>query len=73
MDFTSQIEGLHDRVHMWTGGDMGQIVYAAFDPIFWAHHCMIDPLWRIWQLRHPGALPPARLLDCSTRHCRLSG
>lgn len=52
---------------------MGQIVYAAFDPIFWAHHCMIDPLWRIWQLRHPGALPPARLLDCSTRHCRLSG
>lgn len=63
LDFTSQIEGLHDRVHMWTGGDMGQIIYAAFDPIFWAHHCMIDRLWRIWQLRHPGASPPARLLD----------
>lgn len=63
LDFTSQMEQLHDRVHMWTGGDMGQILYAAYDPIFWAHHCMIDRLWRIWQLRHPGAFPPARLLD----------
>jgi tyrosinase len=61
--FSSEVEGLHDRVHMWVGGHMGQIPYAAFDPIFWAHHCMIDRLWRVWQLRHPGARPPAAILD----------
>ena len=61
--FSEQIEALHDRVHMWVGGHMGQIPYAAFDPLFWAHHCMIDRLWRIWQLRHTGARPPAAVLD----------
>ncbi len=63
VDFSAQVESLHDRVHVWVGGHMGQIAYAAFDPIFWAHHCMIDRLWRLWQLRHPGALPPAAILD----------
>jgi tyrosinase len=24
---------------------------------------MIDRVWRLWQLRHPGARPPAALLD----------
>jgi tyrosinase len=24
---------------------------------------MIDRLWRLWQLRHPGSLPPASILD----------
>ena len=36
------------------------IATAAYDPIFWAHHCMIDRLWYLWQLRHPGAGVPAR-------------
>jgi tyrosinase len=62
-DFTAQVEGLHNNVHVWTGGHMGQIAYAAFDPIFWAHHCMMDRLWRLWQLRHPGSDPPATILD----------
>lgn len=31
---------------------MGTIATAAFDPIFWTHHCMIDRLWYLWQLRH---------------------
>jgi tyrosinase len=63
VDFNAQLEQLHNRVHVWVGGHMGQVAYAAFDPIFWAHHCMIDRLWRIWQLRYPGALPPAGILD----------
>jgi tyrosinase len=63
VDFTTQLEGLHNNVHVWVGGHMGQIAYAAFDPVFWAHHCMIDRLWRIWQLKHPGSLPPASILD----------
>jgi tyrosinase len=66
LDFTAQVEDLHNRVHVWTGGaegHMSQIAFAAFDPIFWAHHTMIDRIWRLWQLRHPGALPPASLLS----------
>ena len=63
LDFSDGLEELHNRVHGWTGGHMGMIAFAAFDPIFWAHHTMVDRLWRIWQLRHPGAGPPASLLD----------
>jgi len=49
-------------VHVWVGGHMGDIPFAAFDPIFWAHHAMIDRVWRMWQLRHPSAGVPHRLL-----------
>lgn len=63
LDFSSALEGLHGNVHVWTGGHMREVPFAAYDPIFWAHHTMIDRLWRVWQLRHPGALPPAQLLD----------
>lgn len=65
LDFSAQAEDLHNRVHVWTGGQeghMSQIAFAAFDPVFWAHHAMIDRIWRLWQLRHPHAGPPAALL-----------
>ncbi|MGA2012479.1 MAG: tyrosinase family protein [Solirubrobacteraceae bacterium] len=64
-DFTHQLEQLHNNVHVWVGGrngHMGDIPFAAFDPIFWAHHAMIDRVWRMWQLRHPQASMPASLL-----------
>jgi tyrosinase len=61
--FQTQLESIHDGVHVWTGGTMGEIPVAAYDPLFWAHHCMIDRLWYLWQLRHPGAGVPAQLLD----------
>jgi tyrosinase len=63
LDFSAQLEELHGRVHVWVGGSMRDIRFAAFDPIFWAHHTMIDRLWRVWQLRHPNASPPASILD----------
>jgi tyrosinase len=66
--FQTQLEEIHGAVHMWVGGTMHLIETAAYDPIFWAHHCMIDRLWYLWQLKHPGivfrssyleqALPP---------------
>jgi len=49
VDFSDALEDLHDRVHGWTGGTMGDVAYAAFDPVFWAHHCMIDRVWWLWQ------------------------
>jgi tyrosinase len=53
-DFTTQLEDLHNQVHMWVGGTMSEIPVAAFDPVFWAHHTMIDRVWALWQLAHPG-------------------
>lgn len=66
LDFTAQLENFHNNVHVWTGGAGGDMYYihlAAFDPIFWAHHTMVDRVWRLWQQRHSGATPPADILD----------
>jgi tyrosinase len=61
-DFSTRIQDVHDFIHGWVGGtdptnpnvggDMGNIGTAAFDPIFWAHHTMIDRIWYQWQLKH---------------------
>ena len=44
---------------------MGQIPWAAYDPLFFSHHSMVDRLWRVWQVAHPGALPAPQDLDTS--------
>ncbi|MGH7030498.1 MAG: tyrosinase family protein [Stellaceae bacterium] len=54
-DFTTQLEDQHNLVHGWVGGAMSIVPIAAFDPIFFAHHTMIDRLWYLWQLRNPNA------------------
>jgi tyrosinase len=63
LTFQTQLESIHDGIHVWVGGSMESIATAAYDPVFWAHHGMVDRLWYLWQLRHPGAGLPARLLD----------
>jgi tyrosinase len=62
LDFQGQLEQIHNAVHVWVGGTMGEIPWAAYDPVFFAHHTMIDRLWRLWQLRHPNPHLPADLL-----------
>jgi tyrosinase len=61
--FQTELEDAHGGVHIWVGGTMGNIAVAAYDPIFWAHHCMIDRCWYLWQLRHHRGGPPENLLD----------
>lgn len=57
-DFSIQLEvQLHNRVHGWVGGTMGEIATAAYDPLFWAHHTMVDRLWSLWQTRHSSRGP----------------
>ncbi len=63
LDFQGQLENIHSGVHVWVGGTMGGISTSAYDPIFWAHHAMIDRIWRLWQLKHPGSGPPPSLLN----------
>jgi tyrosinase len=61
-DFSNQVQNQHDRVHGWCGGDMGIVAQSAFDPIFWSHHCMIDRLWYLWQVKHGvNNIPPSYL------------
>ena len=56
LDFTTYLEQqIHNPVHNWVGGTMAMIPLAAYDPIFWAHHTMIDRIWSLWQQTHPGA------------------
>jgi tyrosinase len=62
IDFQTQLEDIHNGVHVWVGGTMSDIATAAYDPVFWAHHTMIDRVWRLWQLSHPQGGPPATLL-----------
>ncbi|KAJ4258014.1 hypothetical protein NW762_008151 [Fusarium torreyae] len=59
-------ENIHDNLHGWCGGDrtdpdasnyallghMSHVPLAAFDPIFWLHHCNVDRLIAIWQILH---------------------
>ncbi|MBW4623315.1 MAG: tyrosinase family protein [Cyanosarcina radialis HA8281-LM2] len=68
--------GIHGRVHIWTGGsgidpttgarvsgDMAQVDFAAYDPIFFSHHCMCDRIWYLWQLQHGITNIPTELLN----------
>jgi tyrosinase len=62
-DFSTVLEGIHNGVHAWVGGAMSAVPIAAYDPVFWAHHSMIDRLWYLWQISPRGVNPPAGLLD----------
>ncbi|KAI1474550.1 Di-copper centre-containing protein [Daldinia eschscholtzii] len=59
-------ENIHDLMHVMCGGDgvrtdreniyyaghMSHVPVAAFDPIFWFHHCNVDRMIAIWQMLH---------------------
>lgn len=64
-EFEQRCWRLHDNIHVWVGGTMEDQNWAAYDPIFWAHHAMVDRLWRIWQHNNPSALPDQSVLDSS--------
>lgn len=58
--------GPHGQVHVLVGGDMASIRTAAFDPIFWLHHCNIDRIWWMWQRRYGNTTVPAAQLSFVT-------
>ncbi|WP_406509839.1 tyrosinase family protein [Streptomyces sp. NBC_00212] len=72
--FRNHLEGwrgvnLHNRVHVWVGGQMGTGA-SPNDPVFWMHHAFVDKLWSQWQALHPGSpyLPTAGTRDVVDLH-----
>lgn len=69
--FNDAIEQPHDELHGYIGRHMGAVPTAAFDPIFWLHHCNVDRQWAKWQLLNPQAnvhpSPNANPADISNR------
>ncbi|MFI6052012.1 tyrosinase family protein [Streptomyces violascens] len=72
--FRNHLEGwrgvnLHNRVHVWVGGQMGTGA-SPNDPVFWMHHAFVDKLWSQWQAMHPGSpyLPTAGTRDVVDLH-----
>lgn len=47
---------LHNRVHAWVGGSMGD-ASSSNDPLFFLHHCYLDYLWEQWRQQHPLSKP----------------
>lgn len=41
----SNVEELHNDVHVFVGEQMSRIESASYDPIFWSHHAFMDCLW----------------------------
>lgn len=39
---------LHNRVHVWIGGNM-ILMTSPDDPVFFLHHCFVDKVWADWQ------------------------
>ena len=57
--------GRHQRPQHYS--IMQDIQWAAYDPLFFAHHVMIDRAWRLWQHQNPGAVPDANQLSVGLR------
>ncbi|KAM4055861.1 tyrosinase [Hirsutella rhossiliensis] len=51
----TSVEQAHNLVHnsAGCGQTMGDLAYAAYDPLFWLHHTNVDRLYALWQAAHP--------------------
>ncbi|MEL7297533.1 MAG: tyrosinase family protein [Pseudomonadota bacterium] len=59
-EFSSQLEGTpHNMVHSTIGRDM-VLGSAPIDPIFWAHHSMVDYCWAKWNIELENSSPGDR-------------
>jgi len=47
--------GLHNRVHVWVGGDMLPSS-SPNDPVFYLNHCNVDRIWAAWSPRSGGSV-----------------
>jgi tyrosinase len=50
---------MHNRVHVWIGGDMG-IASSPNDPAFYLNHCNVDRIWESWQVSQGRVYEPSQ-------------
>ena len=48
---------LHNRVHVWVGGDMLPGT-SPNDPVFFLNHCNVDRIWESWMIHHDRTYEP---------------
>jgi tyrosinase len=46
-------KSLHNKLHIFVGGTMGNVPIATADPIFWFHHAFVDSLYERWLRKSP--------------------
>ncbi|KAJ7620093.1 tyrosinase [Roridomyces roridus] len=53
---SNSLEAIHDGIHVDVGGNgqMSDPSVAAFDPIFFLHHCNVDRMLSLWSALNPG-------------------
>ncbi|XP_073466349.1 tyrosinase-like [Aquarana catesbeiana] len=51
-DGVTRQNGMHNMVHTYLGGTMGEVPISSNDPIFVLHHCFIDKIFEAWILRN---------------------
>ncbi|CAA7270513.1 unnamed protein product [Cyclocybe aegerita] len=53
---SNSLEAIHDGIHVDIGGrgQMADPSVAAFDPIFFLHHCNVDRMLSLWSALNPG-------------------
>lgn len=63
--FRNRLEGwrpspgprMHNRVHVWVGGDMSPAT-SPNDPVFYLNHCNVDRIWEAWMTRRGRVYAP---------------
>jgi tyrosinase len=77
--FRNRLEGwappaapaLHNRVHVWVGGDMLPSS-SPNDPVFYMNHCNVDRIWEAWLSRNGRSYVPAQSAPASLRGHRIN-
>jgi len=76
--FRNQLEGwkpdppgLHNRVHVWVGGDMGP-ASSPNDPVFFLNHCNVDRIWEAWMQKHGRTYVPDQTAPASLKGHRIN-
>lgn len=77
--FRNRLEGwappappaLHNRVHVWVGGDMLPSS-SPNDPIFFMNHCNVDRIWEAWMTQHGRTYLPPQTAPSSLKGHRIN-
>jgi tyrosinase len=77
--FRNRLEGwqgpsapaLHNRVHVWVGGDMSPST-SPNDPVFYLNHCNVDRIWERWMTERGRQYLPAPSASPSLRGHRIN-